>query len=223
VLHLVHDEIMCRSGAKKPPAPLLFDPADSVHLEFIVAVACLRASIYGIPYSAEQTQQSHVASVCSRVQLPRFQPTTGQTIATTEEEAKQQQQQANSSLTMVDIDQAFDQLLREVPAPTSFTFKSIQAVDFDKDVDAHMRVVASAGNLRARNYKIPEADMHRCRGIAGKIIPAIATTTAFVSGSSACGRSPSVYHSSFCLFHIFRNELLRTRESYPRYATGQIS
>jgi ubiquitin-activating enzyme E1 len=57
------------------------------------------------------------------------------------------------------------------------------AVDFDKDVDAHMRVVAAVSNLRARNYRIPEADLHTSRGIAGKITPAIATTTALVTGA----------------------------------------
>merc|ERR1719378_553670 len=58
----------------------------------------------------------------------------------------------------------------------------IKPVDFDKDVDEHMAFVTACSNLRARNYKIPEADMHKSRLIAGKIIPAIATTTALVTG-----------------------------------------
>lgn len=56
----------------------------------------------------------------------------------------------------------------------------LKVVDFDKDLDDHMEFVTAASNLRARVYKIPEADMHRSRQIAGKIIPAIATTTALV-------------------------------------------
>ena len=46
-----------------------------------------------------------------------------------------------------------------------------------------MRVVAAVSNLRARNYNIPEADLHTSRGIAGKITPAIATTTAMVTAA----------------------------------------
>jgi ubiquitin-activating enzyme E1 len=46
-----------------------------------------------------------------------------------------------------------------------------------------MRVVAAVSNLRARNYSIPEADLHTSRGIAGKITPAIATTTAMVTAA----------------------------------------
>ena len=59
---------------------------------------------------------------------------------------------------------------------------SVTPIDFDKDVDSQMRVVAAVSNLRARNYNIPEADLHTSRGIAGKITPAIATTTAMVTG-----------------------------------------
>ena len=56
-------------------------------------------------------------------------------------------------------------------------------IEFDKDIDAQMRVVAAVSNLRARNYAIPEADLHVSRGIAGKITPAIATTTAMVTAA----------------------------------------
>ena len=39
----------------------------------------------------------------------------------------------------------------------------LSPVDFDKDIDAHMAAVTATSNLRASNYKIPEADMHRTR------------------------------------------------------------
>ena len=43
-------------------------------------------------------------------------------------------------------------------------------------------LIQACSNLRARNYRIQEANAHKTKQIAGKIIPAIATTTALVTG-----------------------------------------
>jgi len=43
--------------------------------------------------------------------------------------------------------------------------------------------MGGVSNLRARNYQIEEVDNFKVKLIAGKIIPAIATTTAMVVGA----------------------------------------
>jgi hypothetical protein len=64
---------------------------------------------------------------------------------------------------------------------TTFTFNP---ADFEKDDDLnfHIAFVTATANLRCDNYTITRTDFHGCKVIAGKIIAAIATTTAAVCG-----------------------------------------
>ena len=57
-------------------------------------------------------------------------------------------------------------------------------MDFEKDDDSngHIDFITSASNLRASMYSIEHADRFKTKRIAGRIVPAIATTTAAVSG-----------------------------------------
>jgi len=57
----------------------------------------------------------------------------------------------------------------------------LNPLSFDKDVELHAQFVACASNLRSRNYGIPEMDNLAIKKIAGKIIPAIITSTSVAS------------------------------------------
>ncbi|TYZ60858.1 hypothetical protein PybrP1_011451 [[Pythium] brassicae (nom. inval.)] len=54
--------------------------------------------------------------------------------------------------------------------------------EFDKDDAIAMEFVTAAANLRAAVFAIPMESLYSCKGIAGNIIPAIATTNAIVAG-----------------------------------------
>ena len=64
--------------------------------------------------------------------------------------------------------------------------ESINSIDFEKDDDCndHVAFVTAASNLRALTYGIVPADEMETRRIAGRIVPAMITTTAIVSALS---------------------------------------
>ena len=57
-------------------------------------------------------------------------------------------------------------------------------IEFEKDdpTNWHIDFISALANLRARNYSIKEVNKLNVKLIAGKIIPALATTTAMIVG-----------------------------------------
>jgi ubiquitin-activating enzyme E1 len=57
-------------------------------------------------------------------------------------------------------------------------------LQFEKDDDTnwHVTFITAASNMRSSNYNIPITTYDEAKGIAGKIIPAVATTTSIVAG-----------------------------------------
>jgi ubiquitin-activating enzyme E1 len=167
------------SGAKRPPTPLVFDAEDPLHMAFIVSAANLRAENFGL---VGERDAAKMKSALASVMVPDFEPKRGLKIAATEAEAKEQAGAAAALPEDLDVDAQCDKILSELPPPGELAGYRLAPVEFEKDDDFHMDMVAACSNLRARNYKIKEADKHQSKLIAGKIIPAIATTTALVTG-----------------------------------------
>jgi ubiquitin-activating enzyme E1 len=72
----------------------------------------------------------------------------------------------------------------DIVLPDNSSFKNIvlKPEEFDKDNIIHVKFITASSNLRAINYSIPPVTFQETKGIAGRIIPAIATTTSVVSG-----------------------------------------
>jgi len=52
----------------------------------------------------------------------------------------------------------------------------------DNDTNGHIDFIFSCSNIRAKNYNIKEMDKQKIKMIAGRIVPAMATTTAAITG-----------------------------------------
>uniref|UniRef100_A0AAX7US21 E1 ubiquitin-activating enzyme n=1 Tax=Astatotilapia calliptera TaxID=8154 RepID=A0AAX7US21_ASTCA len=175
------------SGPKRCPHPLEFSTTNELHMDYVVAAANLFAQTYGLQGS---TDRAGVIKILQDVKVPPFTPRSGVKIHVSDQEL----QNNNSSIGMFTCgcvikhilggyDTKLEELKAMLPSPESFQFK-LTSIDFEKDDDTnfHMDFIVAASNLRAENYDIPPTDRHKSKLIAGKIIPAIATTTAAVVG-----------------------------------------
>jgi ubiquitin-activating enzyme E1 len=153
---------------RRCPRPLSLQSGDVSHREFVWWAAFLRAEVYGIPVP-RSLQGLTGGDVDELSRRPRI-----------SEKAPQQEVELALHNELEGMRQDLQRRLAG-EGQRSFT---IQPLLFEKDDDSngHVDFVTAASNLRAANYGIPPATRLQTKRVAGKIVPAIATTTSVVAG-----------------------------------------
>jgi len=180
IMQLVHnfpkdsknDGLPFWSGAKKYPNILKFSVDEELHLDFVWTFANLWAEVFGL----KNEDKNFAGQILSKMIPYEFIPEENLKI-----ESDPNAKKVDNEPTCI-IEMNTDELIDSVNIDKNLA-KIIRPLTFEKDDDTnyHIDFIASSSNLRSINYQIETADRHKIKGIAGKIIPAIATTTSLVS------------------------------------------
>ena len=199
------DGIPFWSGDKIFPKVVTFDPENSLHMDFIIYFSHVWADMMGIPadkrYPIERVDKFN--KFIQRLMEKPYQP-------------------FDTTIDSEDKDIIIDKINMLIKENQEY-FKQIKKISFEKD-DAsnhHIDIISTCANTRAISYNIEQKDKLTVKGIAGKIIPAIATTTSVVSGLI----SLEMYKIFYCNMMMFTNstEELKSYQTIQRFRYGSFN
>ncbi|RRT85594.1 hypothetical protein B296_00002973 [Ensete ventricosum] len=183
------------SAPKRFPRPLQFSSSDPSHLHFVMSASILRAEAFGIIVPDWAKNPKKLADAVDKVLVPDFQPKAGVQIVTDEKATSLSTASIDDAAVINDLIAKLEECAIKLPPgfrmnPIQFEkVSSISSFIFaltgnvqDDDANYHMDLIAGLANMRARNYGIQEVDKLKAKFIAGRIIPAIATSTAMATG-----------------------------------------
>jgi ubiquitin-activating enzyme E1 len=172
-------------GSKRFPRVASFDCANQSHVDFIFDGSFILADVFGIPAPT----RDQVKAICEKLQVPQWVPTGVQIdLDEDKKEAKDDEEKDDEEEKEPQIDEedakALEDLRQEFKSLDLSKATKFRPADFEKDDDSnhHIDLITQATNLRSYNYHLKESTRAHCRLTAGKILPALATTTACITG-----------------------------------------
>jgi ubiquitin-activating enzyme E1 len=155
------------SGGKRCPIILDFNINDKLHLDYIEATVKLICS--SLLINTTFTLEEMIDEI-NKYKHEEFIPDKDKIIAKNDSELIKNNDESTNS--------KFHELNKEYNINNAIP----HVFEKDNDDNYHIKWINAASNLRAINYEIIPVDFYTSKGIAGKIIPAISTTTSVVAG-----------------------------------------
>ena len=170
------------TGPKRFPSPIEFDSDDDLHLDYIVSCANLIADCLGLEQNEDRDE---IATLADEAEIDDEVEADEIDVEDDEEAKKVTKDTKKPSNKSEEIKEKAQEIAEEMEDLEDKEEEDINPAEFEKDDDTnfHIDFIHAAANLRARNYKLEECEKFKSKMIAGKIVPAIATTTATIVGT----------------------------------------
>ena len=185
---------------KRPPIPLDYSIEDQLCTDFISAYACLMANMFNIkiPYEKPRDPKSKQDMIIKTKNMivEEFKPNELKAKEIENEvESSEKQEQSKETEEKNKIEEnkikekeeiLYNKELISLIKEEKFGFnkmKPLTSVEFEKDDDSNFQIdiIYAMSALRCRNYKLEIMDWMTVKIKAGRIIPALATTTSSIA------------------------------------------
>jgi len=179
--HLMNDGSLFWKLPKRTPHIIQFDVNNKLHLDFIKFCARLYADLYKCTIVDLNDDDLKLFLQKNEEKCPKWQPK-NKHIETDETKKKEENTITTKEINNSSSAQILLEFYSKLKQP------QIIVLNFEKDYDpnGHIDFINVTSNLRAYMYSIDQADKLTVKKIAGKIIPAIATTTSCIAGLATC-------------------------------------
>ena len=202
------------TGDKRFPHPLPFNKDDKLSLLFVKKYSQILARSLSIQIIDDDDE---IKKIISKIKIEKYIPKpvdkskksfnyNKDKISKEERKIKRSKKLEKVNNYIKEINQYFDTIEKGM----NLDLIKIEEFDKDDETKGHVEFLYVFTNLRAENYDIEKCDISKVKMVAGKIVPAIASTTAAVVGIVALQlyimkTTDDIKNLRNCYFDLARN------------------